>query len=87
MRVSVGRYPKSTHSMSTTRPVIVGMLRTGATNKNSRDKNWAENMSTKYSVASRRIVSKILGIVGYLLILGLIAVNTIIENAATSTVP
>ena len=38
----------------------------------------------KYSVESRRIVSKMLGIFGSPVILGFLAVNTIIENARTS---
>lgn len=43
-------------------------------------------MRTKYRVASRRMVSKILGMPGYLL-LDPLAVNVIIENAMTSTIP
>ena len=67
--------------------MIVEFSPTGVTNKNSRDKSWAEHMSVKYFVASRRMLSKILGIVRCLPILGLLAMITIIENARTSTVP
>ena len=49
------------------------------------DKKWAENMRTKYCVASRRMVSKILGLAGYPITLGLFAVKTMVENARTST--
>lgn len=42
-------------------------------------------MRMKYRVASRRIISKILGEAGYLIILDLLAVSTIIKNARAST--
>jgi hypothetical protein len=41
-------------------------------------------MSMKYSVASRRIISKILGMVAYLLFHDFLAVITMIENARRS---
>jgi len=56
----------------------------GATNKNNMDKKLAENIKMKYFVASRRIMSKIPGLAGYPIILDLLAVNAMIENARTS---
>ena len=43
------------------------------------------NMNIKYTVASRRMESKTLGMPGYLFVLDLLAVVAIIKNARTST--
>ena len=57
--------------------------RTGAKMRNISVRIWLENMSTKYIVASRWIVSKMLGMPGYL---GFLARIKTIKNARTSTV-
>ena len=61
---------------------------TGATNKKTRNKNWLANMSMKYTVASRRIESKRLGMLGCLVFVpNFLAVATIIKNARMSVIP
>ena len=60
---------------------------TGARNKNSWNSNWLANMSTKYTVASRRMASKRLGKPGYLFAFDLLTVVTRITNASMSTIP
>lgn len=59
------------------------MRHTGAKTKKIRRHTWHINRRMKYIVASRRIVSRILGMPGYRS-LGLLAVTTMTKNAKTS---
>lgn len=73
------------HTVSKTRPPLaeIPKLPTGAKIVNKSERVKQENIITKYPVASCRIVSKMLGIPGYL---GFLAVIKMIKNANVSTV-
>ena len=69
------------------RPPMRYATPTEVTNKNRRDSKWAENMSAKYSVASRTIASKMLGTARDTFALSLLAVNKRMEKTKTSAMP